>query len=154
VLRKVSRSARQMERGDQAPRGHGRNRGATSPGSSSLVTRLHTYSQPENIWNGEVGTFENFRFIETPRAPVFADAGSSTTLTDVYGTLFLGRQALAKAYSNTDGNGPQPRVVPGPVVDHLRRFVPMGWYHFVGYARFRDASLRRVETASTIGSNA
>jgi N4-gp56 family major capsid protein len=114
----------------------------------------HTYSQPAEIWNGEIGSFEGFRFIETPRAPVFADAGSSTTLTDVYGTLFLGRQALAKAYSTTDGNGAMPRVIPGPVVDHLRRFVPMGWYHFVGYSRFREAALRRVESASTIGTNA
>lgn len=113
----------------------------------------HTYSQPAEIWNGEVGAFEGFRFIETPRAPVFADAGSSTTLTDVYATLFLGRQALAKAHSITDGNGPMPRVVPGPVTDKLRRFVPMGWYWLGGYARFREACLRRVESASSIGDN-
>lgn len=114
----------------------------------------HTYSQPGEIWNGEIGSFEGFRFIETPRAPVFADAGSSTTLTDVYGSLFLGRQALAKAYSITDGNGPMPRVIQGPVTDHLRRFVPLGWYWFGGYKEFRSAALRRVETASTIGTNA
>lgn len=114
----------------------------------------HTYSQPGEIWNGEVGSFEGFRFIETPRAPVFADAGSSTTLTDVYGTLFMGRQALAKAYSTTDGNGPMPRVIPGPVTDKLRRFVPLGWYWLGTYGRFREAALRRVETASTIGTNA
>src|SRR2546421_112171 len=65
----------------------------------------HTYSQPGEIWNGEIGAFEGFRFIETPRAPVFSDAGSSTTLTDVYRTLFLGRQGLGKAFSVTDGNG-------------------------------------------------
>jgi N4-gp56 family major capsid protein len=43
----------------------------------------HTYSKPDNIWQAEIGAFEGFTFIETPRAPVFADAGSSTTLTDV-----------------------------------------------------------------------
>ena len=114
----------------------------------------HTYSQPAEIWNGEVGVFEGFRFMESPRAAVFADAGSSTTLTDVYATLFMGRQALAKAYSTTDGNGPQPRVVQGPVTDHLRRFVPMGWYFLGGYGRFREAAIRRVESSSSIGSNA
>lgn len=113
----------------------------------------HIYSQPGEIWNGEVGMFENFRFIETPRAPIFADAGSSTTLTDVYGTIFLGRQALAKAWSYTDGNGPLPTVVPGPITDHLRRFVPMGWYWLGAYGVFRQAALRRVETASSIGTN-
>lgn len=113
----------------------------------------HTYSQPAEIWNGEIGAFEGHRFVETPRAPVFADAGSSTTLTDVYATIFVGRQSLAKAHSITDGNGPMPRVVPGPVTDKLRRFVPMGWHWLGGYARFREASIRRVESASSIGDN-
>lgn len=113
----------------------------------------HTYSQPDQIWNGEIGEFEGFRFVSSPRAPLFADAGSSTTLTDVYGALFFGRQALAKAYSYADGNGAMPRVVLGPVTDALRRFVPVGWYWLGGYARFRETCIRRVETASSIGSN-
>jgi N4-gp56 family major capsid protein len=113
----------------------------------------HTYSQPAEIWNGEVGEFEGFRFISSPRAPLFADSGSSTTLTDVYGCLFFGRQALAKAYSSTDGNGAMPRVVLGPVTDSLRRFVPMGWYWLGGYSIFRQACIRRVEVASSIGAN-
>jgi hypothetical protein len=44
--------------------------------------------------------------------------------------------------------------MPSPVVDHLRRFTGMGWYHLVGYARFREEALRRVESSSTIGTNA
>jgi N4-gp56 family major capsid protein len=43
----------------------------------------HAYGQQREIWNGEVGTFQGFRFIESPRAPVFADAGSSTTLSEL-----------------------------------------------------------------------
>jgi N4-gp56 family major capsid protein len=114
----------------------------------------HVYSEPGNIWSSSMGSFNGFEWIETPRAPVFADAGSSTTLTDVYATLFCGRQCLAKAFSTTDGNGAQPRVMASPVVDHLRRFSGMGWYHLVGYARFREEALRRVESSSTIGTNA
>ncbi len=102
---------------------------------------------------GEIGAFEGFRFVETPTAPLFADAGSSTTLTDVYRTMFMGRQALAKAYSHSDGNGPYPMFVQGPVVDKLRRNVPMGWYWIGDYAIFRQASLRGVESASSIGAN-
>lgn len=123
-------------------------------GSSATWRDPHTYSQPAEIWNGEVGMFEGFRFIETPNTPLFADAGSSTTLTDVYATLFVGRQALAKAWSYTDGNGPQPRVRPGPVVDKLMRNVPMGWYWLGDYGIFRQACIRRVESSSSIGSNA
>jgi N4-gp56 family major capsid protein len=113
----------------------------------------HTYSQPGEIWSGEIGAFEGTRYVETPRTPIFADAGSSTTLTDVYGTLILGRQALAKAYSASDGNGPLPRVAPGPITDYLRRWVPMGWYWLGAYGIFRQQALYRVESASSIGSN-
>jgi N4-gp56 family major capsid protein len=113
----------------------------------------HIYSDPADIWNGEIGVFESVRFIETPRAPLFADAGSSTTNTDVYGTLFLGQEAMAKAHSMSDGNGPLPTIVPGPVTDHLRRFVPMGWYWLGAYGIFRQACVRRFESASSIGLN-
>jgi N4-gp56 family major capsid protein len=114
----------------------------------------HTYSQPGEIWSGEIGAFEAIRFVETPRTPLYADAGSSTTNTDVYGTLVLGRQALAKAYSNADGNGALPRVAPGPITDYLRRWVPMGWYWLGAYGIFRAAAAYRVESASSVGSNA
>jgi hypothetical protein len=67
--------------------------------------------------------------------------------------MFMGRQSFAKAYSFTDGNGPTPKVVQSPVTDYLRRFQPMGWYWLGGYARFREAALRAVESASSIGSN-
>jgi N4-gp56 family major capsid protein len=114
----------------------------------------HVYSEPGDIWAGEIGMFEGVRFVETPTAPVFADAGSSTTLTDVYATIVLGRQALAKAHSHSDGNGPYPMVVPGPVTDKLRRNVPMGWYWIGNYGRFREAAIRRIESSSSIGVNA
>ncbi len=113
-------------------------------------TDPHTYSQPDEIWQGEIGMFQGVRFIETPRAPWFGNAGSSPTTTSVYGTLFLGRQALAKAHSIVDGNGENPHIVPGPVTDYLRRFLPLGWYHLVGYGVFRQAALRRVESSSSI----
>lgn len=119
----------------------------------------HTYSDPGAIWNGEIGAYEGVRWIEASRARIFADAGSSTTNTDVYATIICGAQALAKAYSYTDGNGPSPRVFPGPVTDTLRRFVPMGWYWLGGYKLYRDATgvgfaTRRLETSSSVGNNA
>jgi N4-gp56 family major capsid protein len=112
----------------------------------------HVYSDPAGIYNGEIGAFEGVRFIETPRAKNFENGGASSTV-DVYCTHIVGRQALAKAHSIVDGNGPFPRVVRGPVVDVLSRFQPIGWYWLGGYARFREASLRRIESSSSIGSN-
>jgi N4-gp56 family major capsid protein len=117
----------------------------------------HIAVDTANIYNGEIGTFESVRFIETPRAKVFTNAsnGTSTTGTiDVYCTHIMGRQALAKAYSQIDGNGVVPKIVRGPVVDSLMRFNPIGWYWLGGYGRFREASLRRIESSSSIGANA
>jgi len=120
---------------------------------SSAWRDPHTYSQPGEIWSGEIGVFEGVRFIETPRAPLFADAGSSTTLTDVYRTIFLGRQALAKTWSTANGNGDMPRIFPTPIIDMLRRFPGMAWYWLGAYGIFRQASVRGVESASSVGAN-
>lgn len=109
----------------------------------------HTYSQPGEIWNGEIGAFEGARFMETPRAHTVASAGGDSPANTVYLTLIMGRQALAKAFSYVDGNGPTPRIVPGPVTDTLRRLVPMGWYWLGAYGRFREESLRRIESGTS-----
>jgi hypothetical protein len=39
------------------------------------------------------------------------------------------------------------------VTDNLRRFQGVGWYWLGGYGRFREASLFRQESASSIGTN-
>lgn len=111
----------------------------------------HIYSQPGEIWSGELGAFEGFRFIETPRAPVWADTAS--TAGDVYMSICVGRQALAKAHSITDGNGAMPHIVPGPITDYLRRFVPLGWYWLGGYSGFRAAAARAVISNSSLALN-
>jgi N4-gp56 family major capsid protein len=114
------------------------------------------YVNPEGIYNGEIGKFESVRFIETPRAKVFTDASNGTSTTgsvDVYATHIMGRQALAKAYSVQDGNGAVPKIVRGNVTDYLMRLQPLGWYWLGGYGRFREASLRRIESSSSIGAN-
>jgi N4-gp56 family major capsid protein len=112
----------------------------------------HTYSQPQEIWNGEVGSFEGFRFMESPRAFSLADAGAGSTV-DVYATHFIGRGGFAKAFSTGGGYGPNPVVVIGPIVDKLMRFRPIGWKHFVGYKVFREEAIRRIESASTLATN-
>ena len=62
----------------------------------------------------------------------------------------MGRQAIAKAYSQQDGNGAVPKVVRGPITDTLNRFQPVGWYWLGGYGRFREAALRRIESSSSL----
>lgn len=124
-------------------------------GATGMASWLdpHGYSQPSEIMAGEIGEYAGVRFIETPRAPVFADAGSSTTLTDVYATIFVGRQAVVKVWSISDGGSPFPKVFPTPIVDNLRRFEGRAWYWLGGYDQFRETCLRRLESSSTIGTN-
>ena len=115
------------------------------------------YVDPSGIYNGEIGMFEGVRFMESSRAPLFANAsdnsGSAGTI-DVYGTLIMGRQALAKGISLGGEYGAQPTIVYGTVTDLLKRFRPVGWKHFVGYGVFRQEALRRIESSSSIGTNA
>jgi N4-gp56 family major capsid protein len=78
-------------------------------------------------------------------------AGAGVTFTiqptaKVYRTLVAGKQALAEAIAE------EPHVVIGPVVDKLMRFRPIGWYGVLGFARYRDAALYRIETSSSISS--
>jgi N4-gp56 family major capsid protein len=110
----------------------------------------HNYVDTANIYNGEIGAFEAVRFIETPRAPLDLTGGSASTV-DLYSTLIMGRQSLAKAHSITDGNGAYPKVVRGPVIDSLMRFNPVGWYWLGGYGIFRQAAIRVLNSSSSLG---
>lgn len=100
----------------------------------------HQYNANTAIWRGEVGSFEGAFFIETNRA---YSATDGTTSQRVYRTLFLGKEALAEAVA-------QPfQVVVGPVTDNLMRARTLGWKSVVGYGRFREECLQRLETAAT-----
>lgn len=110
----------------------------------------HNYNNIGPIYNGEIGAFEAVRFIETPRAPLDLTGGASSTV-DLYSTIIMGRQSLAKAHSITDGNGAYPKVVRGPVVDSLMRFNPIGWYWLGGYGIFRQAAIRVINSSSSLG---
>jgi N4-gp56 family major capsid protein len=101
------------------------------------------------VRQGSIGTFDGVDFIETPRALLVADGGASTA--DAYGTVIIGQQAIAHAFSTM--YGANPSVVVGPVTDSLRRFQPVGWYAMCGYGRFREAAIRRIESCSSIGAN-
>jgi N4-gp56 family major capsid protein len=122
--------------------------------SDSAVTDIIQYQIRQDgagVRMGSIGTFGGVDFIETPRIDLTADGGATTV--DAYNTVICGKQALAKAHSRGAGFGENPSVVFGPVTDSLRRFQTVGWYHLVGYSRFREASLRRIESASSIGAN-
>ena len=104
------------------------------------------------IANGEIGAYEGFRVVVSSRAPKFVDAGATSTV-DVYRSLFMGREAMAKAHWNAGGYGQDPVVVRGPDTSILQRATPIGWKHAVAYAAFRADALRAVESSSSIATN-
>lgn len=105
----------------------------------------HIYVDVANVYNNEMGSFAGFRFIETPRAKLNADGGSSTV--DTYTSYFMGSEALGEV-ETIPGS-----TVLGPVTDKLMRFQPLGWYSFVGFDTVREAALQRLISSSSIGSN-
>lgn len=78
--------------------------------------------------------------VETPRCYTATDGAASAKVTR---TILVGQQALAEAVAV------EPGIVIGPVVDKLMRYRPVGWYGLLGWARYREAALYRLETGTT-----
>ena len=102
------------------------------------VTSRNEGAGMNSIYRGEIGMYEGVRII------VNNNLGASTT------GYLMGAEALAKVHSDAPGFGPNPRVVVSPVVDKLRRFASVGWYHLVGYSVFRPEALIRVRTTGNL----
>lgn len=91
-----------------------------------------------SVFMGEVGTYEGVRIIV------------NNHLTTQGRGYLMGAEALAKAYSTAPGYGPNPKTVVSPVVDKLRRFASVGWYHLVGYSVFRTEALLQIRTSASL----
>jgi N4-gp56 family major capsid protein len=111
--------------------------------SGSAVWQLpHTYTEAGvgNLWTGEIGIFDQVRYIETPRAESISGSGTSK----VYATVLLGKQALIEAVTY------EPKTVIGPVTDKLMRFRPAGWKGLLGWNVFRKEARYVIQTKSSI----
>ena len=109
---------------------------------SDLVagTGIATGTQVVSVGTGTVT-------IDTAVTSGTVTSGASITFTHetkVFNTYYAGQQALAEAVAE------EPHVVIGPVVDKLMRHRPLGWYGVLGFARYREEALYRVETSSSI----
>ena len=112
-------------------------------GSAGWLLPNQYGASQDRIWAGEIGNYEGAFFVESPRLYNATDGASSAR---VYRTIIAGQQALAEAVAE------EPHVVIGPVVDRLMRHRPMGWYGVLGFARYREEALYRIESGSSIAS--
>lgn len=104
----------------------------------------HTYTEAGvgNLWNGEIGIFDQVRYIETSRAEAVSGSGTSK----VYATVLLGKQALIEAVSY------EPKTVASPMTDPLLRFRSAGWKGLLGWNIFRPEARYVIKSKSSIAA--
>lgn len=105
------------------------------------------YADPEGIYNGEFGMFEGVRFIETTNSQHLKANTGASSLVDVYLTQIVGRQYMGEVI------GEEPHVLASGPFDALQRINNFAWYALAAWARVREASGVRIESASSIGTN-
>jgi purine-cytosine permease-like protein len=108
----------------------------TGVGSSAKITAIATSGSTTTI------TVD----VANSAAVTVSTVLTVTPVTRVFSTIVAGKQAMAQAVAE------EPHVVIGPVVDKLMRFRPMGWYGVLGFARYREEALYRLETGSSIAA--
>ena len=109
---------------------------------------VKTYSDPDGIYEGEIGKIEGVRFVETSEAKVFTGEGASGR--DVYSTLILGDDAYG--VTEITGGGLQhivKQLGSAGTADPLNQRATAGWKATKTAERLVEAYMIRVETAST-----
>lgn len=121
---------------------------------------VKTYSDPEGIYEGEIGRIEGVRFVETSEAKVWEKAGvdkstgtEQSAKRDVYSTLILG----ADAYGVTEitGGGLQhivKQLGSAGTADPLDQRATAGWKATKVAERLVEAYMVRIESTSTFTS--
>jgi len=109
---------------------------------------VKSYSDPEGIYEGEIGKIENVRFVETSEAKVFEGAGAEGR--DVYATLILGDNA----YGTTEIEGGGLTLIvkqlgSGGASDPLDQRASVAWKATKTAVRLQEAYMVRIETTST-----
>jgi N4-gp56 family major capsid protein len=103
------------------------------------------YTDPQNIYNGEIGEFEGFRFVETTNAALTSDGASGSV--DLYTCYFLGYQAVGYA------EGIAPAMDLSGPFDALQRLMNIYWYGLFGFGELRRESLFKLYCSSSVGAN-
>ena len=111
---------------------------------------VHKYSQPDEIFNGEIGKLHGVRFVETSEAKIWKDstcpAGTSGALA-VFATLVLG--AHAYGVTELEGGGLEHIVKQlGYGDDPLNQRASVGWKATQAAERLVEQYMVRIESCS------
>lgn len=114
---------------------------------------VKTYSDPEGIYEGEIGKIEGTRFVETSEAKIFPKAGASSA--NVYSTLVMGADAYG--VTEIEGGGLKhivKQLGSAGTADPLDQRATAGWKATKVAKRLVEAYLVRIESSSTFGADA
>lgn len=87
------------------------------------------YVDPSDIYNGEVGRYENVVFIETTQMPIHTGVGDSGT--NVYSAVMFGDKAVGFAETI-------PMEIVQDGVQEFGRIISLGWYSVFGAGIIND----------------
>lgn len=109
---------------------------------------VEKYASTITPMDGEIGTFDEVRFIETTNAKVFANGGAGAAV-DVYATLIL----ATDAYGTTAISGEAMKNIIKPLgsagtADPLDQVATSGWKATFVAKILNNAFLTRIETAA------
>lgn len=109
-------------------------------------TPIEKYSSTNGVMEGEVGKYDEVRFVESPNCKVFAGEGASSI--DVYATLVFG----SDAYGTTRISGEALKNIVKPLgsagsADPLDQRATSGWKATFVAKILNDAFLVRIEHA-------
>lgn len=109
---------------------------------------VKTYSDPADIYEGEIGKIFGVRFVETTEAKIWAGAGSGGRA--VYSTLILGDNAYG--VTEISGGGLEhivKQLGSAGTADALNQRATAGWKATKVAERLVDNYMVRIESAST-----
>lgn len=109
------------------------------------------YNQDTRIYNGEIGTIGNVRFVVSTFAKVFKGAGAEGT--DVYSTLVIGKNAYKTL--EIEGEGMHTIIKPlgsGGTADPINQRATQGWKTTHGIGITGEPFMVRVESASSLNT--
>ena len=109
---------------------------------------VKTYSDPSDIYEGEIGKIYGVRFVETTEAKIWAKAGSGSRA--VYSTLILGDNAYG--VTEISGGGLEhivKQLGSAGTGDPLNQIATVGWKATKVAERLVENYMVRIESAST-----
>ncbi len=118
---------------------------------------VKSYSDPDGIYEGEIGRIEGVRFLETSEAKVFKKAAidkssgsEKANARDVYSTIIVGENAYG--VTEIEGGGLQhivKQLGSAGTADPLNQRATAGWKATKTAERLVEAYMVRIETTST-----